>query len=209
MVDNLLKVFERATEKFLDQISSSDDEIAVEFPNPDAEVKETKKSGKTEIKPSRRKPTLAAKTDKKRDHSVSEESVGKRSLSCDSLVDDNEKISSNKKEKTNKKPNKILKKDKNESKKNVRDKKNSVINKHKKEKFQSPVRSRSPSRSVSRDSFRKSLSSSPPPSSAPSSPDNRFDFFPKKHNLKAHDDKETENYPKGKSFKKNYANEAP
>lgn len=39
MVDNLLKAFERATERYLDQISSSDDEIAVEFPDKESDPK--------------------------------------------------------------------------------------------------------------------------------------------------------------------------
>jgi hypothetical protein len=198
MVDNLLKVFERATEKFLDQISSSDDEIAVEFSNSELDVKEAKKISKTDsqTKSSKRKPTLSAKTDKKREHSLSEESLGKRSVSYDSLEDtnDDEKLTSGKKEKTNKKPYKIAKKDKNETKKSVKDKVNSKSNnKHKKERYSSPLRSRSPSRSVSRTSFVRSYSSSPPPSSAPSSPDNRFDFFPKKQ-AKSHDDKNLEKF---------------
>ncbi|EFA00137.2 uncharacterized protein dikar [Tribolium castaneum] len=201
MVDNLLKVFERATEKFLDQISSSDDEIAVEFPNTDLDAKDTKKNNKPESKSSKRKPTLAAKTDKKREHSPSEESLGKRSLSCDSLIEEDEKISSNKKDKNTKKTNKVAKKDKNDTKKNTRDKKNSN-SKHKKEKFSSPLRSRSPSRSVSRDSFRRSYSSSPPPSSVPSSPDNRFDFFPKKHKSFEDKDSDTHSGPKGKQKQK-------
>ncbi|XP_030766018.1 uncharacterized protein LOC115890048 [Sitophilus oryzae] len=47
MVDNLLKVFEKATEKYLDQISSSDEEIAVENLSTEEDNKEiTKNQGK-------------------------------------------------------------------------------------------------------------------------------------------------------------------
>ncbi|RZC33460.1 uncharacterized protein BDFB_003721, partial [Asbolus verrucosus] len=205
MVGNLLKVFKIATEKFLDQISSSDDEIAVEFPNSDSDVKESKKiKSDLQSKSSKRKPTLAAKTDKKREHSLSEESLGKRSLSYDSLIDTNEDETflSGRKDKTSKKTNKISKKNKNETKKSVRDKKNLRTNNKHKEKYSSPIRSRSPSRSVSRNSFVRSYSSSPPPSSAPSSPDNRFDFFPKKHNLKSFVTKDVENHSAAKGKQK-------
>lgn len=44
MVDNLVKVFEKATEKYLDQISSSDEEIAVE--NHEEEVRSVKSTKK-------------------------------------------------------------------------------------------------------------------------------------------------------------------
>ncbi|XP_076272588.1 CECR2 histone acetyl-lysine reader dikar isoform X2 [Rhynchophorus ferrugineus] len=46
MVDNLLKVFEKATEKYLDQISSSDEEIAVENLNTQKDNKDTKGQNK-------------------------------------------------------------------------------------------------------------------------------------------------------------------
>ncbi|XP_063920414.1 uncharacterized protein LOC135135318 [Zophobas morio] len=214
MVGKLSQAFEIATEKFLDQISSSDDEIAVEFLNSDADVKEPKKNAKPESqsKASKRKPALAAKTDKKREHSLSEESLDKRSLSYDSSLDVNEgkKVTANKKDKSGKKSNKVSKKDKSkeESKKNVKEEKKEkknlrTNNKHKKEKYSSPARSRSPSRSVSRNSFLGSYSSSPPPSSAPSSPDNRFDFFPKKHKLKPSDsDRDVENHSAAKGKQK-------
>ncbi|RZC39452.1 Bromodomain and/or DUF1421 domain containing protein, partial [Asbolus verrucosus] len=194
MVGNLLKVFKIATKKFLDQISSSDDEIAVEFPNSDSDVKESKKNkSDLQLKSSKRKLTLSAKTDKKREHSLSEESLGKQSLSYDSLVDTNEDETflSGRKDKISKKTNKISKKDKNETKKGVRDKKSSRA-KHKK--YSGPFQSRSPSRSVSRNSFVRSYSSSPPPSSVPSSLDNRSDFFPKKHILKSFVTKDVENH---------------
>ncbi|KAJ8978282.1 hypothetical protein NQ317_009622 [Molorchus minor] len=43
MVGNLLRVFEKATGKYLDQISSDDDEIAVEFMEQDTDSKQSKK----------------------------------------------------------------------------------------------------------------------------------------------------------------------
>ncbi|XP_066154990.1 bromodomain-containing protein 4-like isoform X1 [Euwallacea fornicatus] len=78
MVDNLVKVFEKATEKYLDQISSSDEEIAVENLNSNEEknVKPIKGKKKPPDSPprSRSKPALAAQS-KKKERSISEESV--------------------------------------------------------------------------------------------------------------------------------------
>lgn len=140
MVDNLLKAFEKATERYLDQISSSDDEIAVEFPESESDSKTTVKKKKVEGG-SKRKPTLAAQTDKKRDRSVSEDSMGKMS-------DAVEKKSAVK----------VVK----EEKKAPSKRKKNQENKRSK-KLASPVISRSPS--VDR------WSSSPPPSWPPSSPE--------------------------------------
>ncbi|KAG5892916.1 hypothetical protein JTB14_006231 [Gonioctena quinquepunctata] len=89
MVGNLLQVFEKATEKYLDQISSSDDEIAIEFVNEEV-AKDNKTKKQEEVTSttitSKRKPMLAAQTDKKRDRSPSEESFKSlRSNSYESL----------------------------------------------------------------------------------------------------------------------------
>ncbi|XP_056642020.1 uncharacterized protein LOC130448611 [Diorhabda sublineata] len=84
MVDNLLHVFEKATEKYLDQISSSDDEIAIEFSNEDKKIK-NKKMEVEQTSASRRKPMLVAQTDRKRVRSDSEDSLTSlRSRSYDS-----------------------------------------------------------------------------------------------------------------------------
>ncbi|XP_072385619.1 uncharacterized protein dikar [Diabrotica undecimpunctata] len=77
MVDNLLQVFEKATEKYLDHISSSDDEIAIEFSN-EEKVKSKNRSDEPineKTSSSRRKPMLVAQTDRKRERSESEESI--------------------------------------------------------------------------------------------------------------------------------------
>ncbi|KAJ8957075.1 hypothetical protein NQ318_007288 [Aromia moschata] len=86
MVDNLLQVFEKATEKYLDQISSDDDEIAVEFLDKDPDKKQSNNSKEEAPATSKRKPMLAAQTDTKRDRSLSEDSLSsKRSHSYESL----------------------------------------------------------------------------------------------------------------------------
>lgn len=156
MVDNLSKAFEKATERYLDQISSSDDEIAVEYPESESDSRAALKKKKTET-PSKRKPTLAAQTDKKRERSVSEEeSIGRTSDSlgsCDKKVPRKSakvenKVSVNKKKKNN---------DVKKAKKRI-----------------SPVRSRSPSMDK--------WSSSPPPSWPPSSPESDHGQKKKAHN---------------------------
>ncbi|XP_050294423.1 protein split ends-like isoform X2 [Anthonomus grandis grandis] len=81
MVDVLVKVFEKATEKYLDEISSSDEEIAVENLHLEEVVEEVKsqkqKKKKSESPPRTsnrgRKPALAAQG-KKRERTHSEES---------------------------------------------------------------------------------------------------------------------------------------
>lgn len=146
MVDNLLKAFDRATERYLDQISSSDDEIAVEYPESESDSKTVTKKQKIEASPSKRKPTLAAQTDKKRERSLSEDSMGKMS---DTTV--LEKKTSAVKKDAKKNVNSKKKKNNQESSKKVA------------KKQVSPVRSRSPS--VDK------WSSSPPPSWPPSSPE--------------------------------------
>lgn len=109
MVDNLSKAFERGTEKYLDMISSSDDEIAIEYSN--AETEKNFKGNKLEeysnvSSNSRRKPMLAAQPDKKRERSVSEFSENSRHS-----FEPTEKIitSSNKIEKVLRKQKKALK----------------------------------------------------------------------------------------------------
>lgn len=155
MVDNLAKAFERATERYLDQISSSDDEIAVEYPESESDSRTACKKRKPETA-SKRKPTLAAQTDKKRDRSVSEDSVGKTSDSVGSLEKVEKKVSGKtiKRGTKNNKPN---------NKKNIGKKKKGNQESKKSRKRDSPVISRSPS--VDK------WSSSPPPSWPPSSPE--------------------------------------
>nr|XP_023016568.1 serine/arginine repetitive matrix protein 2-like isoform X2 [Leptinotarsa decemlineata] len=92
MVGNLLQVFEKATDKYLDQISSSDDEIAIEFAKEES-VKNTKTKHSEDVASttsfSRRKPMLAAQTDRKRERSASEESGrSSRSNSYESFHDE-------------------------------------------------------------------------------------------------------------------------
>lgn len=49
MVDNLLQIFEKATERFLDQISSSDEEIAVEFQETSRDSKAHSSSSSSQV----------------------------------------------------------------------------------------------------------------------------------------------------------------
>lgn len=147
MVDNLAKAFEKATERYLDQISSSDDEIAVEYPESESDSKSVIKKKKVEGS-SKRKPTLVAHTDKKRDRSISEDSVEK-------ISDPLEKIEKKSSVKVAKKGAKDGKKGASKRKKTQESKKS--------KKQVSPVISRSPS--VDK------WSSSPPPSWPPSSPE--------------------------------------
>ncbi|KRT81203.1 hypothetical protein AMK59_5891, partial [Oryctes borbonicus] len=197
MVDNLQKVFERITERYLDEITSTDEEIAVEYPDQNKDGKLNNKRKKSDSTSSiKRKPTLAAETDDKRDRSHSMESCSKDSdvgepeekiTATDTTVNtnttnkkhskkDNQSTKSNKKHQKSKSKSSSASKGKSEigatKKKNQ---KNSKTKKVLKAKSPSPVRSRSKSfsRSPSRDS-----SSSPPPSWPPSSPDSRFDFSP-------------------------------
>lgn len=172
MVDNLFQVFERATERFLDELSSSDEEIAVEYPDKNADgkpnVKRRKLTAPTTNSPSR-KPTLVAQTDKK-----------PIETNKDNVKDVEEPIHEHK-HKTNKKevPNK------NENKKQLKNvkkqpklNKKEIIAKRKnnnqkvvkvKSKKHTASRSRSRSKSINRSIDR--WSSSPPPSWPPSSPE--------------------------------------
>ncbi|KAI4469418.1 remodeling and spacing factor 1 [Holotrichia oblita] len=201
MVDNLQKVFERITERYLDEITSTDEEIAVEYPdqNKDAKLTNNKRKKSDSSSVTKRKPTLAAETDDKQERSRSMESLKK-----DSEPEEIEEKPSpantppanttttsrkhSKKENPNVKPNKKHQKSKskgggsdgkskvesgNVKKKNQ---KNSKTKKSAKVKSPSPVRSRS--KSFSRSPSRERWSTSPPPSWPSSSPDSRFDFSP-------------------------------
>lgn len=180
MVDNLLQVFERATERFLDQISSSDEEIAVEYPEADGDGKLSTKRRKTQISSTnitttKRKPTLVAQTDKIKDSSLSDESARQSTLSPE--VDKNKfnkkEVPKNKKQSKNVKIEKITKKiDKKDLKK--KNQKN-VKNKKKRSPSKSPIRSRS--QSVNKSQSPDRWSSSPPPSWPPSSPEPDNDLF--------------------------------
>ncbi|KAJ8924783.1 hypothetical protein NQ315_000936 [Exocentrus adspersus] len=207
MVDNLLQVFEKATEKYLDQISS-DDEIAVEVVEGEPDCKTLKKK-KDQPSVSKRKPMLVAQTDNKRGRSHSEESLSsRRSASYESLEPDKPKHKTaklkklEKEEKVSKKQPKAEKREANQKRnlkepEDKRDKtdttksrdesrrlsKNSKIKKIKKDKNKTPARNRSSSRSPSRSPARSDMSS-PPPSWPASSPDNRFDFSPKQSTKK-------------------------
>lgn len=178
MVDNLLKAFERATERYLDQISSSDDEIAVEFLDKETDQKTVDKKKKSDscAKSSRRKPTLVAQTDKKRDRSVSGDSAVSDPMSLEETVETKSKnanIKSNKKDGKNAKASKKIEKQKNSSKKNAKVKKKTDSENKKSKKAKSLAEfSRHSSRSPSRDKW----SSSPPPSWPPSSPESHYSF---------------------------------
>lgn len=205
MVDNLLKAFERATERYLDQISSSDDEIAVEFPDKESDPKTVDKKKKSDpcTKSSRRKPTLAAQTDKKRDRSLSGESAVTDSMSLEDNVETKSKNAStktNKKDGKNIKASKKIEKQKNSSKKNTKAKKKTASENRKSKKDKSPVESsRRSNRSPSRDKW----SSSPPPSWPPSSPDSRYSFEEKNQNnaYLSSEEEISSKFDKGKTLK--------
>ncbi|CAH1957033.1 unnamed protein product [Acanthoscelides obtectus] len=215
MVDNLLKVFERATEKYLDQITSSDDEIAIDFSNVEIERGSTTKSEESTRK---RKPMLAAQTDKKRDRSSSRDSLARsKTGSVESL--DNISVKSKKSEKASKKQknkNNKTKKNKVSPKKESKKEKYEIKEKEKKAKHESKkekekqkegkkskgrksksnksnkekkkeVAHKSPSRCrSSSQSPTRSNVSSPPASWPPSSPESRFDFTPHRTSKKRH-----------------------
>lgn len=215
MVDNLLKAFERATEKYLDMISSSDDEIAIEYSTTESEknVKKTKHDdnySKNQLN-SRRKPMLAAQTDKKRERSVSETSEHSRRSSdlndVNTMQTKSEKVVKKtkkslkcknvkltKKQKNNlksEKEGKEKKKDEHEIKKSKKEKsvnkksahvsKNKTKKSMKKVKKNSIVRSRSNSQSLYGSPIRSNRSSSPF-SCPPSSPEDKFLLFSSQEN---------------------------
>lgn len=198
MVGNLEQVFQKATQRYLDQQSSSDDEIAVEFP----------KSLNSE-KPSKRKPTLVANTDKKRDRSVSSESSSHEQLTNSPEPEEVAKPIKGRgiaERKVNKpSSNNVVKKSKVEKavappkqKPKPNKRKNKLGRKPaKRSPSASPLRSRSPSRSPSlREGDR--WSSSPPPSWPPSSPETRDDILSKRKNSPLHIDHKSKT--KGKTL---------
>lgn len=179
MVDNLLKVFERATSRYLDQISSSDDEVAVEYPETESDSKQPTKSKKSDSAAptvSKRKPTLAAQTDKKRERSLSDDFRSDSSVKSVKPVKSTNVVTKNSKKDT-KKASKKVEKQKVLSKKNVKSKKNTAATKKSKKSKSSPALEEIPSRSLSKSPSVERWSSSPPPSWPPSSPDSRTDIF--------------------------------
>lgn len=205
MVGNLLTVFEKATERYLDQVTSSDEEIAVEYPDSETDEKVPKQKKSHVSSNAGRKPTLAAQTDKKRESSFSEDSVSKRSNSLDSVDQLKNKRQQKRKiveetkphKKTTKPAAKTEEKEKQGKKKN---KKNAKVGRKPTRNQPSPVRTRSHSRSRSYSSFsREEWSSSPPPSWPPSSPDSRIGSTKRKHTKSSHvSDEEPYNKFKGK-----------
>nr|XP_022918897.1 uncharacterized protein LOC111427538 isoform X1 [Onthophagus taurus] len=73
MVDNLQQVFERATERYLDEVTS-DEEIAVEYPDMNKDSKGHKKKKISSMSPSKIKSTTTLKPPKKRSRSHSNNS---------------------------------------------------------------------------------------------------------------------------------------
>lgn len=184
MVDNLTQVFERATERYLDQISSSDEEIAVEYPEKDADGKVSVKRKRQQSpgNSTKRKPTLVAQIDKKKDQTQSDESG-----SQDITTQEPERIRTKKDEvPKNKKPLKNLKTIEKVVKKDKKDNKKKIQKNVKSKKKRSP--SPSPTRSISRNRSLDRWSNSPPPSLPPSSPDDNDFLFASKPK---HDDKKT------------------
>ncbi|XP_060534747.1 uncharacterized protein LOC132707092 [Cylas formicarius] len=168
MVDNLLHVFETATEKYLDRTSSSDEEITIEnieMKQEDHHVGKHGKKKKSES-PSQHCDRGVKSSDQRgrRERSRSVESAenpkGEKASKKQS-----KKETRTKKERTDVKKAKQSKDDKSLKKKT-----------HKK-KRSSPCRNSSPAPSCSP---ARSYVSSPPPSS----PDSRFDFAPRKQGKK-------------------------
>ncbi|CAH1107566.1 unnamed protein product [Psylliodes chrysocephalus] len=223
MVDNLQQVFQRGTDKYLDQISSSDDEIAIEFCNENNSKSKTKKSEEP-ITNSRRKPMLAAQTDRKRERSESETSLNsKRSRSSESplrevvtrstkhrkhdhienVSEKSKKTNKSKKDRDESKKNEI-KKEKSSSKKELRNKSKKASKREKEKEKEKRIEKE---RKIEKEKKKKikskpsrSPSLSPPPSDSPppSSPDSRFDYFPKSTSKrKQHEElSDFENLPK-------------
>ncbi|CAH1123104.1 unnamed protein product [Ceutorhynchus assimilis] len=130
MVDNLVQVFERATQKYLDQISSSDEEIAVENLNSEDEVikslkKRSKRSESPVVAPKTRKPALAAQGRKRErlseeassEEEEDDEPISKKSKKEVKQSSDKKTEKKNLKEIKKKKPEKESKKPEKESKK--------------------------------------------------------------------------------------------
>ncbi|KAF5295477.1 hypothetical protein FQR65_LT10465 [Abscondita terminalis] len=180
MVGNLLIVFEKATERYLDQITSSDEEIAVEYAASDVEEKGANSKKKNSVSDSvaTRKPTLAAQTDKKRESSLSDDSTSKRSNSVGSSIKTRMKSSKAKTVEEVKSSKKIInaKIGRKKNQKNIKVGRRST-------KVASPVRYRSRSRSYSAGS-RDNWSGSVSPSLPPSSPDSEYNSALRKKNNK-------------------------
>ncbi|KAK5642951.1 hypothetical protein RI129_009118 [Pyrocoelia pectoralis] len=190
MVGNLLTVFEKATERYLDQVTSSDEEIAVEYPDTDFDEKCGNKQKNINDVGIVRKPTLAAQIDKKRHTSLSDDSVSRRSNSIDSSEGKNKKKHSKAKDET--KTKKITKRG--------RKKKNTKGGRKSSRIVASPVKSRSRSRSFS--SFSQGdWSDSPPPSLTPSSPDSTYNPS-KRKSSKSSNLSEDESHGKSKGKEK-------
>lgn len=179
MVGNLEQVFQKATQRYLDQLSSSDEEIAVEFPK-------SIKSEKPATSTSKRKPTLVANTGKKRERSISESSHGQLSNSAEpEETTEPVKGRGSAERKINKQNSNATKKHKVEKrapeiklyKRKGKPGRKPVV---KKSPSISPCRGRSPSRSPSLHEDR--WSSSPPPSWPPSSPEIKEDVLIKRKN---------------------------
>lgn len=164
MVYNLVKVFDRAAERYLDQISSSDDEVAVQY----LEFETDSGLGAKAKKTSNRKPTLAAQTDKKRERSVSRDSISD-SISVDekliSKAIKTTEVQNNKKDIKKNRRGKKGNKQKVSLKKAINTRKSSHKNSTKNK---VAVTVRSPSRGLSEYSSRDNWSTSPPPSWPPS-----------------------------------------
>uniref|UniRef100_A0A1Y1K7W9 Bromo domain-containing protein n=1 Tax=Photinus pyralis TaxID=7054 RepID=A0A1Y1K7W9_PHOPY len=191
MVGNLLTVFEKATERYLDQVTSSDDEIAVEYPDTDFDEKLDNKHKTINDVATIRKPTLAAQTDKKRQPSVSDDSVSRCSNSVDfSEAKNKKKVSKVKDDVKSKK-----------STKQSRKKKNTKGRRKSSRLVQSPIKSRSRSRSLS--SFSQGdWSDSPPPSFPPSSPESVYNPVARKSKSSYLSEEEAHVTSKGKEKQK-------
>lgn len=226
MVDNLLKAFERATEKYLDMISSSDDEIAVEYMEPEKRNGSKLEEHSSSNSKSRRKPMLAAQTDKKRERSVSETSETSRNSyefnEIDTVTYKNEKnLKKTKKSlkskstKLNKKQRKVAeidnfenelkgqhgfkktKKEKILQKKSTETGKTKAKKSTKKNKKKSPKRSRSSSQSLFGSPPRSDLSNSPI-SWSPSSPEEKINFSSHEIRKRSQESNDSEDSFKGK-----------
>ncbi|XP_018327226.1 uncharacterized protein LOC108738343 [Agrilus planipennis] len=221
MVGNLVQAFEKGTEKYLDQISSSDEEIRIEYLTSESESKNS--APKKEITASsstcsRRKPTLVAQTDKKRDRSSSVESIKKKKEIVENApkvkTKNDTKEPSRVKELVSTKTKNLKSGNKTNEKHKKKTKKNSKNSKKSTKKNSRPgsafSRSRSGSlvdRSMSRSPQNQRWSSSPPPPSwppSPQTPKRMFDFELKNNSKrpKKFSDEEMSNSGKDKENKK-------
>ncbi|KAF5282395.1 hypothetical protein FQA39_LY17592 [Lamprigera yunnana] len=197
MVGNLLTVFEKATERYLDQITSSDEEIAIEYSETDLDEKvgHNKRISNNSECATVRKPTLVAQIDKKRESSASDDSVSKRSNS----VDSSDKLK-NKKKLTKSKIEEIkVKKNIKPGRKKVQ--KNLKVSRKSARLASSPIRCRSRTKSYSSDS-RDSWSFSP--SCSPSSPEEKvFNVSSQKINKHSVASDEENKFQRRKKVQKN------